>query len=246
MSWLLFVVFAFIGPGEASLREPAGDMRARALNELTPKSDSYMKVPAANSAVVRTSNIIAEDPVRYVGLKIGLTAQNHGISGMAPLTVIGSADLANSRSTWMGGLEAQYLPWTTGLWRNHTAGFRLGAAYARQSLPLTGPSGVAIQNTMVHSLISYFLLSQQWSLYGSRWSFHADVGGARADVLLTSSSTVGEASTSSWWTVARVGPSFHLGSMSVNLSYEMRRPVSEGWARLPDSAFVLGLLYGVR
>lgn len=225
----------------------AVDMQLRALDELKQEDSSYSSYAGPSVGVVRTQSLIAEDPVTYTGLQLGLTMQPYSARGTVPLVSLGRRDLSGADPTWMLGFEARYLPWTSQLFGTHAVGLRAGIAYSRQDISLFAPSGAALANTELHALQSYILLSQTWSLAKSRrWSVNTDVGVSRFDMLLTSSSTLGEASDNIWLGVLRLGPSLRAGNFQFNLNYERRERLSEGWARLAENGVSLGVLYGIR
>ena len=223
------------------------DMRLRALDELKQKDDSYSSEAGPSIGVVKTQNILAEDPVYYTGLQLGVTAQPYQPMGEAPLVTLGRRDLSQYESTWMFGIEARYMPWVSSLAGEHGVGFRLGGAYTKQAIELRAPTGVRLGNSALHALQTYATFSQEWILPSDkRWSLNADVGLMRFDMLLTSASSVGETSDNIFLGLVRLGPAFRLGDFSFNVNYERRQRLSNGWARLEDNAFTLGLLYGIR
>lgn len=227
--------------------QPPADMIQRAIGELKPSESSYSADVETSSAVVRTQIIEAKDPVAYTGLQLGLTAQPYSPAGSAPLVTLGERDLGSAGNTWMYGLEMRYTPWTSHLLGEHAVGLRVGASYARQQLAIYSATGVKLANTQLHSLHSYALLSQEWVLKRVPWlSLNLDLGASRFDMILTSESTLGEASEDVFLSLVRVGPSARLGDFAVNLSYERREPLTDSWARLAADGVMLGILYGIR
>lgn len=223
------------------------DSRQRALDELKRPEESYTSDTAPSTAVVRTQPILAKDPVFYRGLQLGLTVQPYSAEGRVPLVSLGERDLTGASPTWMPGLEARFLPWTSHLLGEHGVGFRLGAAYTRQEISLYARTGVKLANTELHALETYAFLSQQWRLAGAKyWSVNADLGAMRFDTLLTSTSTLGEASDNIWLGVLRLGPAYRSGPFSFSLAYERREKVSAGWARLAGDGVVAGVMYDLR
>lgn len=223
------------------------DMQKRALDELKQEESSYSDSAGPSVAVVRTQSLVAEDPVSYSGLQLGLTVQPYSPEGRVPLVTLGERDLSGAGDTWMPGLEARYLPWTSRLFGRHGVGFRAGLAYARQELALYAPTGMRLANTELHALQSYLLLSQAWSVAKSKsWSVNFDAGVSRFDMLVTSGSSLGEASDNLWLGIVRLGPSYRAGHFQFNLNYERREPISGGWARLAENGMSLGVLYGIR
>lgn len=223
--------------------EPS-DMRNKALDELRPKEASYSVENTPNLAIVRTQNIEAKDPVSYKRLQVGLTAQPYAAKGSAPLVLIGDRDLSQSDSTWMFGAEARYMPWNSHLVGEHLVGLRFSAAYARQSLNLVAPTGVGLSNSRIHALQTSLLLSQEWvAPWSNAWSLNFDAGVSRFDLLLTSSSTLGEASSDIWLSTFRIGPSYRFGRLSLNFTYERRDRMTHGWARYEENGFLLGMMY---
>lgn len=234
-------------PRHPPLKSEKVDMQSRALDELKLNSSAYSESATPSVAVVRTQSIIAKDPVYYSGLQIGLNVQPYSAQGIAPLVTLGPRDLSVAEPSYMFGFEARYMPWMSVLLGEHSVGFRMGASYARQALNLYAPTGVRLGDSNVHSLQSYAFLSQEWVLPRAKyWSMNADLGVSRFDMLLTSSSTLGEASDNIWLGTLRLGPSFRSGDLSFNLNYERRERLTEGWARLAEDGIILGILYGIR
>lgn len=225
----------------------AVDMQIRARDELKLESSAYSDGLAPSVAVVRTTSILAKDPVYYSGLQVGVNAQPYTPQGKAPLVTLGERNLGSADQTYMLGLEARYMPWISGLFGEHSVGFRIGASYARQEINLFAQTGVRLGNSNLHSLQSYVLLSQQWALPSAKyWSVNVDAGVSRFDMLLTSSSSLGEVSDDIWLATLRLGPAYRTGNLSFNLNYERRQRMTDGWARLEENGIMLGMLYGIR
>jgi hypothetical protein len=230
-----------------SRTEPAKptDFRAQALSELQPDEKAYSSNPAPVLATVRTQSILAEDPVFYQGVRLGLTLSPYRPEGHMPLVNLGERDLAALPSTWMLGIDLRLLPWTTSVLGRHAWGLRVAGAYAGQNVKLTAPTGKDLGATKLHSFQSSLLLSQQWAMRGN-WSWDLDLGVSRFDVIQTGRSSLAEASDAIWLAVGRTGPAYRFGRLSMGLDYEHRRPFTRGWAKLNESAWLLGVSYGLR
>lgn len=224
------------------------DMWQRALQELTPKENAYSNKTEASSAVVRTQLIEAKDPVFNHGLQVGLTLQPYSPRGRVPMVSLGQNDLNRLESTWMPGFQIGYAPWESDLLGKHGVGLRFGASYARQAVDVYGPSGNSLGDTELHSLLTYGFLTQEWIFNRApRWSWHADLGASRFDMLQTGQHTLAEASDSVWLALLRTGPSWRAGDFWFGLSYERRMPLSAGsWVRIDPDAVILGVQYGLR
>ncbi|NJL25320.1 MAG: hypothetical protein HC902_09170 [Calothrix sp. SM1_5_4] len=163
------------------------------------------------------------------------------------MLTLGERDLSRLASTWMLGAEFRYMSWTTSFLSEHSVGFRVSAAYAVQSVALAGPTGKDLGKTRLHSLQTGVALSQEWAVgRWPAWAWDLDIGLSRFDQIQTGESNLAEASGDVWLATGRIGPSYRIGDFWMGLTYERRTPVSSGWARLDDSAVILGVHYGLR
>lgn len=223
------------------------DYRSRALDELKPPPQAYSLDPSPRLATVVTQEIKSTDPIYYQGLQIGLTAQSYRPHGTVPLVTLGERRLDDMPATILPGLELRYMPWVTELGGRHLVGFRTAASYVAQSVKLVSSTGKDLGPTKLHSLQASILLSQEW-VWAARPALSAmlDLGVGRFDLIQSGTSNVAQASSGLWLSLLRVGPSYRIGPVWLNVMYEARRPLSRGWARVADDAWIAGVQYGIR
>ncbi len=246
----------YLGRPSGSVKKPVlktkpptidSDLRSQALSEIKADEKAFTPEPIGSATVI-TQKIEAKDPVAYQGLQIGLTARAFTPKGRVPIVAMGYRELdQHVGRTWLLGGELRVMPYRSELFKS-AVGFRAGLAYAGQNLTLFTLSGRSLGPSRLHSLESYFTVSQNW-VWNSfpRWSFELDLGISRFDSILASQNSLANESDHVWAATALVGPKVRLGDFWLSINYQHREPVSRGdWFRVNEQSLVFGAQYAVR
>lgn len=212
--------------------------------QLAPADVSAGVMPTP--ATVRSRIEPVRSPVRPLAYRLGVSVQPFQPEGT--MSVAGSApyELSVLGNRPMVALEGQWLPLTFDRLPNTRLGIYASIGYAQHTMDLKSPSGVAMENTQVHSMKMQSGITASYQLpRDSKWSLHGLAGAGRWNTVQSSTSSYANQSTSLNFAAlgANVERSFFEG-LSGFAGYEYRsafRVDAEG-ASIPRDNYLVGFL----